>query len=224
MIEKNIIFDDFSDVASMWCDDDIDSGELARVASIILDKKLPFVSVAPDCVHVMWPWLENTNVKIMARFVFHDKKISETQISDLTMNINNMFKRGAHGAQIFMPYSALGGLVEQVYVIRDDLFFNKDLSIGIDINQIDSYDWGNLFENLRKINATSLLITLSKDTGDKSDFVGRIYGMLDAWEDVNNFDLHFAFGQNFQRIEQALRLIKSVRPELINTTKVFMNY
>ena len=69
-----------------------------------------------------------------------------------------------------------------------------------------------------------MLITLSKDTGDKSDFVGRFYGMLDVWENENNFDVHFAFDQNFQRIEQALRLIKSVRPELIKTTKVFINY
>ena len=47
---------------------------------------------------------------------------------------------------------------------------------------------------------------------------------LDVWENENNFDVHFAFGQKFQRIEQALRLIKSVRPELIKTTKVFINY
>ena len=224
MIEKNIIFDDMSNVASMWCGGDIDSGELARVAEIALDRNLPFVSVMPDAVRTIWPWLENKNVKIMVRFAVADKKISEQQISNLTVDINTAFKHGAHGAQIFLPYGALGELVEQTHVIRDDLFFNKDLSIAIDINQIDSSDWENLFENLRKINATSLLITLSKDTGDKSDFVGRLYGMLDVWENENNFDVHFAFCQNFQRIEQALRLIKSVRPELIKTTKVFINY
>ncbi len=224
MIEKNIIFDDLSDVASVWCDATIDSGELARVAGVIMDRNISFVSVVPESVSVIWPWLENKDVKILARFGLPDKKVTEQQISDVTMAINSAFKRGAHGAQIFLPYGALGELVEQTHVIRDDLFFNKDLSIAIDINQIDSSDWENLFENLRKINATSLLITLSKDTGDKSDFVGRFYGMLDVWENENNFDVHFAFGQNFQRIEQALRLIKSVRPELIKTTKVFINY
>lgn len=224
MIEKNIIFDDLSDVAAVWCDATIDSGELARVAGVIMDRNISFVSVVPECVRIIWPWLENKGVKILSRFVLPDKKVTEQQISDVTMAINTAFKHGAHGAQIFLPYGALGELVEQTHVIRDDLFFNKDLSIAIDINQIDSSDWKNLFENLRKINATSLLITLSKDTGDKSDFVGRFYGMLDVWENENNFDVHFAFGQNFQRIEQALRLIKSVRPELIKTTKVFINY
>jgi hypothetical protein len=153
-----------------------------------------------------------------------DKKVTEQQISDVTMAINSAFKRGAHGAQIFLAYSALAGLVEQIHVIRDDLFFEKDLSIAIDINQIDSDDWNDLFENLQKINATSLLLTMSKDMGDKSDFVGRFYGMLDVWNSENKFDIHLAFGQNFQRIEQALRLIKSMRPELIKTTKVFINY
>ena len=224
MIEKNIIFDDLSDVASVWCDGAIDSGELARVAGVILDRNISFVSVVPECVPVIWPWLENKGVKILARFVLPDKKVTEQQVSDVTMAINSAFKCGANGAQIFLPYSALAGLVEQTHIIRDDLFFEKDLSVAIDINQIDSDDWNDLFENLQKINATSLLLTMSKDMGDKSDFVGRLYGMLDVWENENNFDVHFAFDQNFQRIEQALRLIKSMRPELIKTTKVFINY
>lgn len=224
MIEKSIIFDDLSDVVSVWCDAAIDSGELARVAGVIMDRNIPFVSVVPECVPVIWPWLENKGVKILSRFVLSDKKVTEQQISDVTMAINSAFKRGSHGAQIFLAYSALVGLVEQTHVIRDDLFFEKDLSIAIDINQIDSDDWNDLFENLQKINATSLLLTMSKDMGDKSDFVGRFYGMLDVWNSENKFDIHLAFGQNFQRIEQALRLIKSMRPELIKTTKVFINY
>ena len=148
MIEKNIIFDDLSDVAAVWCDATIDSGELARVAGVIMDRNISFVSVVPECVRIIWPWLENKGVKILSRFVLPDKKVTEQQISDVTMAINTAFKHGAHGAQIFLPYGALGELVEQTHVIRDDLFFNKDLSIAIDINQIDSSDWENLFETV----------------------------------------------------------------------------
>jgi hypothetical protein len=35
--------------------------------------------------------------------------------------------------------------------------------------------------------------------------------------------LHFVFGQNYLRMEQAFRLIKSVKPELIKDTKFFVN-
>ena len=64
----------------------------------------------------------------------------------------------------------------------------------------------------------------TKDAGDKSDFVGRIYGMLNTWDADNKFDLHFAFGPNFMRIEQALRLVQSVRPELVGRLKFWVNY
>jgi hypothetical protein len=98
------------------------------------------------------------------------------------------------------------------------------LSVCVDVAEIDSCDWEGLFQNLQKINASALTLTLNKDTGDKSDFVGRIYGMLESWNAENNFDLHFVLGQDFYRIEQVLRLIKSVKPELINNVKCFVNY
>ena len=224
MINKNIIFDDFSSNAAMWCEDGIDSGELARVADVIIKRNVPIVSVAPNMVLTLWPWIEKTNAKILARFYLNDKKVSESQISDLTGAINNSFKGGASGAMVFLHRSALDGLVEQTHVIRDDLFFNKYLSLGLSLEDIDSGDWNELFLCMQKINASALTLVLTKDDGDKSDFVGRIYGMLDSWDSNNNFDLHFILGHDFCRIEQVLRLMKSVRPELVQITKFFINY
>lgn len=221
-MSENIIFDDLFCNIALWCGG-VDCGELARVAEFVIKKSIPIISVVPESIGVIWPWLENANVDILARFYLADKKISEQQISDLTVKINNAFKIGARGAQVFLPYVALNSLVEQTHVVRDDLFFNKQLSIGLDINEIDSSDWEKLFLNLQKINATTLTLVLTKDMGDKSDFVGRIYGMLDSWHDDNRFGLHFVFGQNYLRMEQAFRLIKSVKPELIKDTKFFVN-
>ena len=68
-----------------------------------------------------------------------------------------------------------------------------------------------------------MLFVFTKDTGKKSDFVGRIYAMLNAWSDDNKFDLHFAFGANFMRIEQAWRLVEKVKPDLISRVKFFIN-
>lgn len=224
MIDKNILFDDFPSNVALWCGANTDNGELARVAEMVIQKKIPVVSVVPDSVDVIWPWLEQVDVHIFTRFFIANKKISEQQISDLTMNINMAFKSGAYGAQVFLPYTALPGLVEQTHVVRDDLFFNKSLSICLDINEVDSCDWNNLFQNLQKINASALTLVLTKDMGDKSDFVGRIYGLLDVWNTENNFELHFILGHDFCRIEQVLRLIKSMQPSLMAKTKFFINY
>lgn len=224
MIEENAFLKQIEGMHALWCGADMEAGELAQAVGQVGPKKIGMVSVSPDSVATVWPWLERDNIKIISRFYFSDKKISEKQISDITVRINNAFKRGACGAQIFLPYAALADLVEQMYVIRDDLFFDKDLSIGVDVAEFGPYDWADLFVQLRRLNATSVVFALTKDAGDKSDFVGRIYGMLNAWDADNKFDLHFAFGPNFMRIEQALRLVQSVRPELVGRLKFWVNY
>ena len=224
MIDKNTVLEQIGGKCALWCGADMDAGELAQAVGVIGERNIRMVSVAQDSVATIWPWVERDNIKIMSRFYFADKKISEKQISDVTVRINNAFKHGAGGAQIFLPYAALADLVEQTYVIRDDLFFDKDLSIGVDVAEFGPYDWSDLFGQLRRLNATSVVFVFTKDAGDKSDFVGRIYGMLNAWDADNKFDLHFAFGPNFMRIEQALRLVQSVRPELVGRLKFWVNY
>ncbi|MBO5705153.1 MAG: hypothetical protein J6R99_04000 [Alphaproteobacteria bacterium] len=224
MMKKTDFLDSSCKDVALWCSNDIASGDLARVAEWVIQKNIKLLSVGMSAIPVIWPWVENVDVKIVTRFYFSNKKITEKQVSDITQNINSAFKQGAHGAQVLLPYVALRDLVAQTHVIRDDLFFNKDLTIGLDINEIDSCDWQNLFENLRKINASSLMLVLTKDAGNKSDFVGRIYGMLDSWNAENKFDLHFAFGQNFHRIEQTRRLVKAMQPQLIKGMKFFVNY
>ena len=108
--------------------------------------------------------------------------------------------------------------------MSDGLVFGYlNMEIGIDVGDIDVFEWEKLFEKLRKINASSVLFVFTKDTGKKSDFVGRIYAMLNAWNNENNFDLHFAFGQNFMRIEQVWRLVESVKPGLMQRVKFLVN-
>lgn len=224
MIDKSIILKQIEGQEALWCGAGMEGGDLARAVEVLETKSMRLVSVVPDSVMTIWPWLERTDVKIFARFYFPDKRISEKQVSDVTVRINDSFKRGAHGAQVFLPYVALNSLVEQTHVIRDDLFFDKDLIIGIDICDVEADDWNDLFMNLRKINANAVMFVFTNDMGEKSDFVGRIYGMLNSWSADNNFDLHFAFGPNFMRIEQALRLVQSVKPQLNKRLKFWLNY
>ncbi|MBQ5699699.1 MAG: hypothetical protein IIV74_00170 [Alphaproteobacteria bacterium] len=222
MIDKNAVFDFIGVNAAVWCGADMDATDLAKSVQFVNEKKLSMISVAPNVVQTVWPWLEAGNVKIMSRFYM--EKINEGQISDVTVRINSVLRQGAHGAQIFLPYRVLAELVEQTHVVRDDLFFNKDLAIGMDIDDVGPFDWDDVFANLRKINASSVIFVLTKDSGDKSDFVGRLYGMLNAWGMDNKFNLHFAFGPNFMRIEQAQRLVQQVRPMLMDGLRFWINF
>ena len=223
MIELNTIFKELDEQGAVWCASNMDAGDLARATEFIVDNNIDLISVAPSAVKTIWPWLEQKRTKIMARFYLDDENITENHVYDVTAQINTAFKSGATGAQVFLHYGALDELVAQTHMIRDDLFFNRELSIGLDLMEIDAGDWENLFAKLQKINASSVLFVLSKDLGNKSDFVGRVYGMLESWNADNKFNLGFMFGSDLMRIEQVVRLVESVRPELSGRIKFFVN-
>lgn len=224
MMESEFKFDEVPNTnAALWCGADLDSGELARMVQVAVENKTSVMSVVPVSVGVVWPWLEGTAIKILARFYFPEKKISEQHVSDITVRINAAFKQGAHGAQVFLGGPvALSELVRQTHMIRDDLFFAKDLSIGMDIGGVGPNDWDGLFADLRKINASSVLFVMTRDLGAKSDFAARVFGMLDAWSDENKFDVHFMLGGHPMWTEQAMRLIQKMRPELMSGSRFFV--
>lgn len=224
MIDKSMIFNMVGTNAGLWCGADMDATDLADAVHCADVQKLPMISVVPNMVQTVWPWVEDNNIKIMSRFYLDGRKITEEQISDITVRINTSLRQGANGAQIFLSYGALAGLVEQTHVVRDDLFFNKDLSIGMDVGEIGPFDWGDVFANLQKINASSVIFVFTHDTGDKSDFVGRLYGMLNAWDAANKFSLQFAFGPNLLRIEQAMRLVQQMQPGLMGELRFWINF
>ena len=217
-------FMDLDGNIGLWCGGDTQGADLARMVEFISERNIQLLSVRPDVINVVWPWLEKSHVKIMGRFYLPDEKVSTDIMSDLTVRINSSFKCGANGALVFVPYKRLADMVNMVSVIRDDLFFNRDLIIGLDIGEIGSSELGDMFECLKKINASSVCFALTHDDGKKSDFVGRVYGLLNAWDSDFHGALHFALENRPERIEQAYRLVKSIRPELIPDLRVWINY
>lgn len=208
-------------MCALWGVAGEDETELARVANDVVKNDVSKVSVVPGAVPVLWTWLEKNNKDIYARFYLEKmaEKYSD-KLSMLIQNINTAFKQGAYGAQVFMHMNQLTGFVNEMHVIRDDLFFNRDMSIGIDIMELSTENLTTLFEGLNKINATSLILVMTRDDGDMSDFVGRLYGVLSAWG--AKCDLHFALGNNFVRMEQALRLVAAIRPQLMERMSFFV--
>ena len=206
---------------AMWCPAGLDSADLAHVVEQVIADNMRAISVVSDSVPIIWPWLENKNIKIFTRFYID--AVSADSVSDLTENVNSVFKQGADGAQIFIRFKDIDAFVSQLYMIRDDLFFNKDLIIGIDICDVGPFDWGHLFSGLKKIRANGVMLALSRDTGDRSDFVGRIYAVLNAWDGEYDGKLQFAVGLNPMRIDQVVRLTRLIQPNLCKNTMFFVS-
>ena len=224
MIDTKTFLSEIQARVGIWCSADTDGADLARMVQCATEWNADVLSVLPDAVPVVWPWIEEKPISLLGRFYVNDDKIDENVMSDLTVRINSSFKQGARGAQVFVRYKHLRPMIDQVAIIRDDLFFNRELVIGLDIGDIDSDDWANLFCELKRINASAVCFVLTRDTGKKSDFVGRVYGMLNAWNSEFSGALHFALENRPERIDQARRLVESVRPELLSGLRFFVNY
>lgn len=207
--------------AGLWCGADNDSADLARAASIAIDAGLDIISVVPDSVPILWPWLENKKIKIMARFYLN--AADSENISHSVEKINTALRRGADGVQIFLAPRDLDAFVSQLYLIRDDLFFNRHVYIGFDIEKIGPFDWANVYAAVAKMRVTGVVLALVTDRGDKSDFVGRVYAAINTADVPRGINLHFVIGKNPARAEQAARLVKSVRPDLYQNLRFFVN-
>ena len=205
---------------SLWLPDNGDSSDLAGAAEYAAEMNIPMLSVVPNDVQVIWPWTEKLKVKLLARF----NGVCGEDISRLVVDVKSVFKQGADGAQIIVKLHELDRFVNSVVSVRDDLFFNKHLSIGLDIFEIWPLDWDMVFDSLNKLHASSLLLMLTHDTQEKSDFTGRIYAALQAWNAHPDMELHVMLGESFVRAEQVYRLTSALRPELLNKLKFFVSY
>ena len=224
---KNEIIFDVPDVkmCGLWCAATGDA-ELARAADATLARGLGHICVAADAVGRVWAWLEKTPVRIVTRLYLRPAtprgKITVADISDLAVKISGAFKSGATGAQVFVRHSDIERFAAEIAPVRDDLFFNREFSIGVDICDVDCDEWTGLLNALGRVRADALLIVMPTDAGDKSDFVGRLYALLDAWGGAQyGGALHFALNTP-ARVEQAWRLVQKMRPELAEKIRFFV--
>ncbi len=223
MIEQNAFFEEFDGRVFAWVPSSVKGADLAAAAEYALANGMGRLSAAPDAVASLWPWLEKTNTDIIARFVVEKcgAAARANAAVDLSARINSAFRSGAAGAQVFMPVSMLGWFVDEFHAIREDLFFNRELSIGMDLGNIEPCDWPYVFENLKSIKASSVIFAFADDAGDKSDFVGRVYGMLDSFDNEFNGAVFFAPMADF-RMQQVSRLARAMRSGLCDRMGFFM--
>lgn len=221
MITANEIFSDFDPRIALWCDDTRDTADIAVLANDIIENKISLVSVPSSIVSFIWTYLEKSKVKIFSRHYFETlNKNFDKDVSNLSEKIMADYKNGAHGIQLFIKIRDFDRLVNLLTVIRDDLFFEHDLCLVLDVEDLGVDNIDLIFRKLKDIRANAFGIRLSEDMGVRSDFIGRIYGILDKWD--FDGDLHFMLKNNFERIDQSIRLIESLRPELVNRVHFFL--
>lgn len=224
MINIKEIFSDEEIAASvaLWLPDDCDGAELAGAAEYAAETNVPALSVVPRDVGVVWPWVEKLDVKLLPRF--YVGTVNVDTMSELAINVKSVLKQGADGAQVIVPLAQLEKFADSVAPVRDDLFFTKYFSVGLDIFEIWPLDWPRVFAALNKLRATSVLLILSHDDMDKSDFTGRIYAALNAWDAAPDTELCVVLRDSFFRAPQVYRLVEKNRPELLDKLRFFVDY
>ena len=224
MIDIKEIFDNDEIVKSvgLWLPGDGDSTELAGAAEYAAEMGVDAMSVVQQHVSIVWPWVERLKLKIMSRF--YVDSVGLDAMSALAVDIKSVFKQGADGAQVIVKLNELTRFADLIASVRDDLFFQKNLTIGLDIFEVWPLDWDVVFGALNKIHASSLLLVLTHDDHEKSDFTGRIYGALSAWNADSNMELHVMLDESFGRAEQVYRLVAKMRPELLNKLYFWISY
>ena len=216
MIEQSEIFEEVKDNLGLWCETGVAGADLAAAAGVAITNKLRAICVSPMEIAPLWVWLEDSPIKIFGRFEIN-KKIDDDVLSDFSSRVSASFRDGADGATVFIRMRDLEHFVSEVACVRDDLFFNKTFSIGLDINEIEHNDWENIFKLLQFVRADALTLFLSHDDGDKSDFVGRVYAMLSSNMGDWHGALHFMLGKNIARIDQVYRLTHQIRFSMAQT-------
>lgn len=227
MIDTLTLFEEIKDSIGIRCDDCQDSAELIHIADAVVSRHIPVISVPPEFVEPVWTWLENQPVDIIASFVLdvpRKKGFNKEQaMSDLSTQITSIFKKGATGAEVFLPLGELGFFADELISVRDDLFFNKTLSVGLDINHISSDDWVQVFADLNRMRVDALTLYFQGGKKDNDYFVGRIYALLELIADRYTGQLHFILGPDYEKIEQVWRLVAKMRPDLTSKVKFFLN-
>lgn len=221
MIKTDELFDSIDGISCAWVPNGTDVSGLAYVSDLAVAQNMRYLSLPPGAVDMVWPWLEKDNVRMLTRTNFSDETAADTAMSNLAANITDAFRHGASGIQVFIHYKDIAEFVDMMLPMRDDLFFERYFSVAINIAEVPNDAWGSVFDLLNKIHPNSILILADGDSfNPKSDFLGRVYAMLEKWK--SEFALHVMFGKNMMRVSQTLRLVQKMQPKLVADFRVFI--
>ncbi|MCL2331822.1 MAG: hypothetical protein FWC61_04775 [Proteobacteria bacterium] len=224
MIDYTKTLSDAKSRLALSCWGEMDATELIKAADLAARENIPAVSAGPEYIHMLWSWLEKTKTEIFSRMDENRKPKTEDQDSlgaRLSEKISATFKNGAGAVQLMVAREDLGAFVSALFPVKPDLFFGRKLFIGMDFNDIDYYDWENIFFQADKIGASGILLDAARPADaarrkpkeqNSDDTVGRLFGLFDSLPAGFSGKIQFA-GLDMAGIEAAMRLCDKMRPE-----------
>lgn len=220
---QELLLDNLDDKIMAWVDDSVvDTPDLAGIVDSVIAKNIRMISVPMASNGKIWPWVEHKNIHIFNRVDFASNDEGDNAVSVFAENVIRAFKTGADGVQVFVQCADIENFVRAINPIRDDLFFDHHFSVVLNVDERGGINWEYIFDAIKRVRANSVLVMAHGDSFDaKSDFVGRIYGMLENWN--LNADLHLMFGKNMMRVTQVSRLVQKMRPDLMKNMRVFVS-
>ena len=224
---------------ALSCWGDMDAPMLIKSADLAASGCMPAISAESEYVHMLWSWLEKTDIRIYAKLIEKTKHGSpgkKTKDRDwdaagakLSEKINSTFKNGADAVQLMVDKEDLGGFVSALFPVRGDLFFGRKLFIGLDLGKIDYFDWEEIFYQIEKIGADGILLDAqianskgrNKDQ-NTDDTIGRLYGLFDALPPEYSGKIQFS-GLDIAGLESAWRLCQKMRPDMTGNLLFFID-
>jgi hypothetical protein len=185
------------------------ANDLVRAAEEAVRLKRRAVSVPAESTSLVWSWLETSGTEIVARMP------AESNTKDTAQNIRRVFKDGARGVQLMCDFSDLEKISEDIANVHNDLFFGKNLFIGLKLDQISPFDWPFVFSCLKKSGADGLGLVRGK-----GDFAGQMYGLMDC-VDLSFLGKFQFIGLNVKDAEDVYRLCSKIHPELVQRIEIF---
>ncbi|MCL2369264.1 MAG: hypothetical protein FWC83_01155, partial [Alphaproteobacteria bacterium] len=116
--------------------------------------------------------------------------------------IQSVFKKGADG--VIVPGSSL--MIRALLPVVHDLFFNRKLFISIDMDNVLSTDWPDIFKDIKEINASGIILIAPSASAS-----GKICGMLSGMPLDFDGDI-FVLSDLPEVMEDAMRLCQKIRP------------
>lgn len=212
----------------IWCAAAADAGELIRAAEAALRIGARAVAIPAASVGIMWSWLENRKIEILAAISGGDFAAKNPESDGqryaaerLTGQIQSVLKKGADGV-ILDAGGNLPKIVSALLPVRDDLFFGKKLIVALNLNAIKPLDWADIFHNLISIGADGVLFD-ARAAKSRKNVAGKIYGMLDNWDSGLKAQASF-LSDNPGDMGDALRLAGKMKPDVAENMRFFAEY
>ena len=223
-------------ITDVWCDAAPgctaapDAGGCASAADAALRIGADRIAVPAAAVHLTWAWLENKGIEILAVMDGGGFKEDGQGAEKLSEHIRSVLKKGADGIMLcawaggkIRTAARIFEIADALAPVRNDLFFEKKLFVGMSLENIEPLDWPDIFRNLKKMGADGVLFSLTPVSGKGKNIAGKIFGALENWDCGFAGRIMF-LADSPADIESALRLVEKIKPDFVKKLRFFIRH